>query len=166
MALLCICSLGYFRFYVILGFFIIISGSVIGIFLPLWEARHLFFKVTKVKACHTSPLIAPQRVARASQGAVTLLDLERMSFLPLPQALLVSIHSFITRFTIYRSGALQQIVLGSNLACPVLRYFTMCMKASGLEKSRAECIPLSLAGHHRPHIPRMEGQELPWRQRS
>lgn len=40
------CSLGYFRFYVILGFFIILSGSVIGIFLPLWEARHLFFKVT------------------------------------------------------------------------------------------------------------------------
>lgn len=42
---LCARSLGYFRFYVILGFFIIISGSLIGIFLPLWEARHLFFKV-------------------------------------------------------------------------------------------------------------------------
>jgi len=40
------CSLGYFRFYVILGFFIIITGSLVGIVLPLWEARHLFFKVT------------------------------------------------------------------------------------------------------------------------
>ena len=86
--------------------------------------------------------------------------------LPEPQALLVSIHSFITRFTIYRSGALQQTIYGSTLACPVLRYSTMCMKASGLEKSRAERIPLPFAGHHRPHIPRMEGQELPWRQRS
>ena len=46
------CSLGYFRFYVILGFFIIISGSVVGIFLPLWEARHLFFKVATGSTYH------------------------------------------------------------------------------------------------------------------
>ena len=51
---LCSCSLGYFRFYVVLGFFIIISGSLIGIFLPLWEARHLFFKVTAAELCCTA----------------------------------------------------------------------------------------------------------------
>lgn len=29
----------------ILGFFILISASIVGIAMPLWEARHLFFKV-------------------------------------------------------------------------------------------------------------------------
>jgi hypothetical protein len=40
-----VCSLAYFRFYVVLGFFMLISASVVGIAMPLWEARHLFFKV-------------------------------------------------------------------------------------------------------------------------
>ena len=44
--------MGYFRFYVVLGFFIIISGSLVGIFLPLWEARHLFFKVVTGSTFH------------------------------------------------------------------------------------------------------------------
>jgi hypothetical protein len=47
---LTLCSLAYFRFYVILGFFILISASVVGIAMPLWEARHLFFKVTFYEA--------------------------------------------------------------------------------------------------------------------
>ena len=39
------CRLGYFRFFVILGFFMIITASIIGIFLPLIESRHLIFQV-------------------------------------------------------------------------------------------------------------------------
>ncbi len=39
-------SIGYFRFYVVLAFIFIIVASAIGIFLPLWEARGLFLKVS------------------------------------------------------------------------------------------------------------------------
>jgi hypothetical protein len=39
------CSKGYFRFIVILGFFFIVSSLAIGTFLPLWEARSLYFRV-------------------------------------------------------------------------------------------------------------------------
>ena len=38
-------SLGYFKFYVALGFIFILSSTVIGTVLPVWEARHLFAKV-------------------------------------------------------------------------------------------------------------------------
>ena len=39
------CRLGYFRFFVILGFFMIITASIMAIFLPLIESRHLIFQV-------------------------------------------------------------------------------------------------------------------------
>ncbi|KAK9840778.1 hypothetical protein WJX81_004136 [Elliptochloris bilobata] len=38
-------SLGYFRFYVVLTFIILIVASIIGIFLPIWEARGTVTKV-------------------------------------------------------------------------------------------------------------------------
>jgi hypothetical protein len=38
-------SLGYFRFYVVLTFVILILASLIGIFLPIWEARGTAMKV-------------------------------------------------------------------------------------------------------------------------
>lgn len=41
----CPCSKGYFRFIVILGFIFIVSSLAIGTFLPLWEARSLYFRV-------------------------------------------------------------------------------------------------------------------------
>jgi hypothetical protein len=37
-------SLAYFRFYVVLAFIFLIMASLIGIFLPIWEARDLIFK--------------------------------------------------------------------------------------------------------------------------
>lgn len=40
-----LCSLGYFRFYVVLGFIFLTAATAIGIFLPIWEARDLFFRV-------------------------------------------------------------------------------------------------------------------------
>ena len=41
----CLRSLGYFRFYVVLGFVFLTAATAIGIFLPIWEARDLFFRV-------------------------------------------------------------------------------------------------------------------------
>ena len=38
-------SRGYFKFQVILGFFIAITSAFIGIFLPLWEGREEFLAV-------------------------------------------------------------------------------------------------------------------------
>lgn len=38
-------SKGYFRFYVVLAFAVIIVASIIGIFLPMWEARDIARKV-------------------------------------------------------------------------------------------------------------------------
>ena len=42
------CSLGYFKFYVVLAFIFLLIATVIGTLLPLWEARDLF---TKVRFC-------------------------------------------------------------------------------------------------------------------
>lgn len=39
-----LCSLGYFRFYVVLAFIILIIASVVGIVYPIWEARDLIAK--------------------------------------------------------------------------------------------------------------------------
>jgi hypothetical protein len=41
----CTCSLGYFRFYVIMSFIFLILASVLGTLWPIWEARDLFAKV-------------------------------------------------------------------------------------------------------------------------
>ena len=41
-----VCSIGYFRFYVILGFIFILLATAIGTFMPVWEARNLFAKVS------------------------------------------------------------------------------------------------------------------------
>lgn len=38
-------SVGYFRFWVVLAFIFMMLASIIGIFLPLWEARGVFYKV-------------------------------------------------------------------------------------------------------------------------
>ncbi len=47
------------------------------------------------------------------------------------------IHSFITRFPIRRSGAVQQTFYGSPPTCPILGIFsTMCMKALQLYTMR------------------------------
>lgn len=40
----CGCSLGYFRFYIVLTFIFLFIASVIGIFYPIWEARDLITK--------------------------------------------------------------------------------------------------------------------------
>lgn len=39
-----LCSLGYFRFYVVFAFVILLIASVIGIVYPIWEARDLIAK--------------------------------------------------------------------------------------------------------------------------
>ncbi len=49
------CSLGYFRFTVILGFIFILSATVIGTLLPVWEGRHLFAKVRETLMLAASP---------------------------------------------------------------------------------------------------------------
>ena len=38
-------SLGYFRFYVVLGGMFLVLATVIGVLLPLWEAKDLVLKV-------------------------------------------------------------------------------------------------------------------------
>ena len=38
------CSLGYFRFYIVLTFIFLFIASFIGIFYPIWEARDLITK--------------------------------------------------------------------------------------------------------------------------
>ena len=43
-------SLGYFRFYVILTFIILIIAAAIGIFLPIWEARGTVTKLFQWQA--------------------------------------------------------------------------------------------------------------------
>ena len=40
-------SLGYFRFYVVITFIMIFIATIIGTFLPLWEGRHIFYKVSE-----------------------------------------------------------------------------------------------------------------------
>ena len=39
-----LCSLGYFRFYVVFAFVILFIASAIGIVYPIWEARDLIAK--------------------------------------------------------------------------------------------------------------------------
>jgi len=38
------CSLGYFRFYIVMTFAFLFVASFIGIFYPIWEARDLITK--------------------------------------------------------------------------------------------------------------------------
>ena len=40
-----VCSIGYFRFFVVLGFIFILLATAIGTLMPIWEARNLFAKV-------------------------------------------------------------------------------------------------------------------------
>lgn len=39
-----LCSLSYFRFYVVLAFIILFIASIVGIVYPIWEARDLIAK--------------------------------------------------------------------------------------------------------------------------
>lgn len=57
-------SLGYFRFYVVLTFIILILAAAIGIFLPVWEARGT---ITKLFQWQARPR-AGTRVLRHGQG--------------------------------------------------------------------------------------------------
>ncbi len=43
-------SLGYFRFYVVLTFILLILAAAIGIFLPVWEARGTITKLFQWQA--------------------------------------------------------------------------------------------------------------------
>ena len=47
-------SLGYFRFFVILGFIFILLSTTIGTLMPVWEARDLFMKVRASPTAATS----------------------------------------------------------------------------------------------------------------
>ena len=49
-------SLGYFRFYVVLTFIILIVAAAIGIFLPIWEARGTVTKLFQWQA-RSAPLL-------------------------------------------------------------------------------------------------------------
>ena len=62
-------SLGYFRFYVVLTFIILIIASCIGIFLPIWEARGTMTKLFHWQArtalhdpTHSCAFAAPRAV--------------------------------------------------------------------------------------------------------
>ena len=52
-------SLGYFRFYVVLTFIILIIAAAIGIFLPIWEARGTITKLFQWQA-RTNPNPLPR----------------------------------------------------------------------------------------------------------